>query len=159
MYSDWPVFAQLAVAVIFIWLGILSFMIWKQQNFLRALFPKSGERDIRIKFEEVVKLVNEFKGDLKGLEEKLLQLDKQGVNHIQKVSLLRYNPYDDTGGNISFSLALLNEGGSGIVVTSLHARNGTRIFAKPVIEGKGQKYQFSKEEKAVLEKALKQKDD
>lgn len=155
MYSEWVVPA--VVGFLTLWLVALSFLVWKQFIFLKFLFPKSGERDIRRKFEEVLKAVDEGKQDLRELEEKLSELSHQGLKHIQRVELLRYNPYEDTGGNISFSLALLDDLGNGFVLTSLHSRSGTRVFAKPIISGKEQKHQLSEEEEAVVEKALKQK--
>lgn len=154
MYSDW---VWLFLGALFIWLGVLTILVWKQGNFLKSLFPKSAERDIRKKFEEVLDDIGAFKKDLGEVKSKVAELEKLGQIHIQKVALLRYNPYEDTGGDQSFTLALLDDLGTGIVVTSLHARSGTRVFAKPVLEGKSGKYQFSKEEEQVVEKAMKQK--
>ena len=154
MYSVWSVLAATAVAG-FIWLGVLTFFVWKQQKFLKSLFPKVGERDIRRKFEEVLRQIDKFNLDLIQIRENLDKVKVDGIDHIQKIELLRFNPYGDTGGNISFTIALLNKKGSGIVVTSLHARSGTRIFAKTIVSGKSEKYELSKEEKEVLKKALK----
>lgn len=154
MYSDW---VWLLVLAVFIWLGILSFLVWQQTGFLKSLFPKSGQRDIRKKFEEVLRQLGEFKINLGRLTEELLKQEESGLKHIQRVELLRFNPYDDTGGNISFALTLLDKEGDGFVLTSLHARSGTRIFAKPVLKGKEKGYQLSREEKEVVEKAMQQK--
>lgn len=153
MYSDWGWLLFLAV---FIWLGILTYLIWQQRNFLQSLFPKEGERDIRKKFEEVLKSVAVFKEDIAKIENRQTDLEMDGLGHIQKVGLLRYNPYEDTGGDQSFSIAILDKGGSGFVLTSLHARGGTRVFAKSINIGKGDKYQLSREEKEVVQKALKE---
>ncbi len=153
MYSDWVLLLLLGAA--YLWLGVLSFLIWRQNTFLGKLFPKSGERDIRKKFEEVTQSVERFKLDLSGLKEELENQGRDGLSHIQRLALLRYNPYDDTGGDQSFSVALLNKKGDGVVVTSLHSRSGTRVFGKPVVSGKSDKYQFSKEEAEVLKKAMK----
>ena len=156
MYSDWSAIGGWLLPVAaFIWLGVITFLFWQQNNFLKSLFPKSGERDIRKKFAEVLKRVEDFKEDLGRLNIKLSELEKQSLVHTQRVALLRYNPYEDTGGDQSFSLALLDNEGSGIVVTSLHARSGTRVFAKSVNKGKVDKYQFSKEEQDVISKAMK----
>src|SRR3989344_2977527 len=119
MYSDWSVFAGLAAAVIFIWMGILSFLVWQSRRFLRSLFPKSGEREIRVKFEEILKQIVDFEQDLDKLKEKLSEVNNLGLKHIQRVELIRYNPYDDTGGDQSFTLALLDKNGTGLVLTSL----------------------------------------
>ena|SRR3989344_9240999 len=156
MYSDWFVLVGLAAAAVFIWLGILSFLAWKQGNFLKSLFPKSGERDIRKKFEELLKTVEDFNKNLSNLDGKVANLNIEGLQHIQKVELLRFNPYDDTGGNISFTVCLLDDKGSGVVITSLHARSGTRVFAKEVTLGKSSQYELSKEEELVIKKAMKQ---
>ncbi len=154
MYSDWVWLLQLAV---FIWLVALSFLVWQQTRFLKSLFPKSGERDIRKKFEEVLNQIADFKIDLDKLSDKLLEEERLGLKHTQRVELLRFNPYDDTGGDQSFTLALLDKEGNGFVLTSLHARSGTRIFAKPVFKGNAGKYELSKEEKEVIQKAMQQK--
>ncbi len=152
MYSDWGWLLTLAV---FVWLGGLTFFIWQQNNFLKSLFPKSGERDIRRKFEEVLKQTLDFKQDLDKLKANLSKVEEEGLHHVQRVELFRYNPYDDTGGDQSFTTALLDDKGNGIVLTSLHARSGTRVFAKPVVGGKYDKYQLSKEEELVISKAIK----
>lgn len=156
MYPDWFVFGGLATVVL-IWLGILSFLAWKQGNFLTSLFPKSGERDIRKKFEEVLSGIEEFKGDLGKTKKDLADLEGDGKLHVQRVSLLRYNPYGDTGGDLSFSAALLDWKGNGIIVTSLHSRSATRVFAKPVDQGKAGKHQLSKEEQEALDTAMRKK--
>ena len=122
---------------------------------MSKLFPKSGERDIRKKFEEVTQAVEKFKLDLSKVKEEVGGLGKDGLGHIQRVELTRYNPYNDTGGDQSFSAALLNKNGDGVVITSLHSRSGTRVFGKPVVSGKAQEYQFSKEEEDVVKKAMK----
>ncbi len=152
MYSDWVVLV--ALGILLLWLGILSFLVWKQNKFLISLFPKSGERDIRKKFEEIAKAVEGFKNGLVDLNDKIEELNIRGLQHIQRVELLRFNPYGDTGGDISFTVCFLDNKGSGVVITSLHARNGTRVFGKEVVSGKASKYELSKEEELVIKKAM-----
>lgn len=73
----------------------------------------------------------------------------------QRVGLVRFNPFEDTGGNQSFALALLDAGGDGFVVSSLHARSGTRIYAKAVVGGRSEGA-LSGEETEALRLALAQ---
>ena len=153
MYSDLGI--VILGLIVLIWLSILSFLLFRQASFLSKLFPKSAERDIRKKFEEVLQTVVRSKLDIDRLDKRLEDLEKQGLGHIQNIELLRYNPYGDTGGNISFSVALLDKLGDGVVITSLHSRETTRIFAKPVIKGKASKHQLSKEEEEVVNRAIK----
>lgn len=80
-------------------------------------------------------------------------LERTGRRSIQRLGLVRYNPFDDTGGNQSFALALTDGGGNGIVVSSLHARTGTRVYAKPIVGGRSEGA-LSAEEAEALRLAL-----
>jgi hypothetical protein len=55
---------------------------------------------------------------------------------LQRVGIVRYNPFEETGGNQSFALALLDAEDHGIIISSLHARSGTRVYAKAVTGGR-----------------------
>ena len=70
----------------------------------------------------------------------------------QRVGLVRYNPFEETGGNQSFALALLDAAGNGWVLSSLHARSGTRVYAKSIIAGRSDAG-LSAEESAALAQA------
>jgi len=72
----------------------------------------------------------------------------------QKISIVRFNPFGDTGGDQSFSLAVLDAHDSGYVLTSIHGRQGTRVYVKPVDFGKS-KYTLSAEEQQALSQAAK----
>jgi hypothetical protein len=76
-----------------------------------------------------------------------------GRRSIQRVGLVRFNPFEDTGGNQSFAIALLDAAGSGIVLSSLHARTGTRVYAKAVTDGRSEGA-LSQEETDALRRAL-----
>jgi hypothetical protein len=73
----------------------------------------------------------------------------------QKISIVRFNPFGDTGGDQSFSLAVLDSHDSGYVLTSIHGREGTRVYVKPVDYGKTSKYTLSDEEQQALSQAIK----
>jgi hypothetical protein len=70
-----------------------------------------------------------------------------------RIGLVRFNPFEDTGGNQSFALAILDGKGDGFVVSSLHARGGTRIYAK-VVAGGASEAALSDEEAEALKQAL-----
>jgi len=71
----------------------------------------------------------------------------------QRVGLVRYNPFEETGGNQSFALALLDGAGDGWVLSSLHARSGTRVYAKAIKAGRADAG-LSDEETAALGQAM-----
>ena len=74
------------------------------------------------------------------------------VLSIQKIGVIRYNPFPDVGGNQSFSIALLDKNDNGLVITSLYTPDGTRVYCKPIIKSQS-KYNLSQEEKAAIQKA------
>lgn len=69
---------------------------------------------------------------------------------LHKVGVIRFNPFKDIGGDQSFAIALLDGNNSGLVISSLHTREGTRIYTKPVIQGESKKYQLTEEEKQAI---------
>jgi len=74
---------------------------------------------------------------------------------VQRTGLVRYNPFEDTGGNQSFAVALLDANGDGVVVSSLHARQNTRVYAKAVTGGRSEAA-LSDEEAEALRQAMAQ---
>ncbi len=70
----------------------------------------------------------------------------------QRVGLVRYNPFEETGGNQSFALALLDANADGWVLSSLHARSGTRVYAKAIAGGRSDAA-LSDEEAAAIRQA------
>jgi len=72
---------------------------------------------------------------------------------VRRVGLIRYDAFEDVGGRLSFSCALLDERGNGVVVTSINGRQDTRVYAKPIAEGKSA-YNLSVEEEEAIKQAL-----
>jgi Protein of unknown function (DUF4446) len=72
---------------------------------------------------------------------------------VRHVGLVRYDAFEDVGGRLSFSCALLDDGGDGVVVTSINGRQDTRVYAKPVAEGKSP-HNLSVEEEEAIRQAL-----
>ena len=71
----------------------------------------------------------------------------------QRVGFVRFNPFEETGGNQSFALALLDAAGDGWVLSSLHARSGTRVYAKAIKRGRADAA-LSDEESAAIGQAM-----
>jgi hypothetical protein len=80
-------------------------------------------------------------------------LEATAKRSLQRTGIVRFNPFEETGGNQSFALTLLDERGDGFVVSSLHARSGTRIYAKAVTRGQAETA-LSGEETEALRIAL-----
>lgn len=82
-------------------------------------------------------------------------VDLSGINKaISKIGLTRFNPFDGLGGDQSFILTLLDKQNSGIILTSLHNRDFTRLYAKTIKDGQPQNTTLSKEEKNAILKTI-----
>ena len=79
------------------------------------------------------------------------QFDIEGA--VRNVGLVRYDAFEDVGGRLSFSCALLDDRGTGVVMTSINGRHDTRVYAKPVSKGHSP-YSLSIEEEEAIRKAL-----
>lgn len=77
-------------------------------------------------------------------------LEGRSQRAFSRIGLVRFNPFEDTGGNQSFALALLDGREDGIVISSLHTRTATRIYAKTVSRGRSDGA-LSKEENDAVE--------
>lgn len=124
----------LLVAVI----GLLSWLIVLQIRFNRLLRQyrrlMTGVEGANL--EQVLdEHLNQVRGHVEtvqALKTQTRKIERTLQHCLQWMGLIRYNPFRDTGGNQSFAWAVVDGEGSGVVITSLHSREGTRIYAKPV---------------------------
>jgi hypothetical protein len=72
---------------------------------------------------------------------------------VRRVALVRYDAFEDVGGRLSFSCALLDDHGDGVVLTSINGRQDTRVYAKPVTAGRSP-HNLSAEEREAIKRAL-----
>lgn len=97
--------------------------------------------------------VVEVGAQLERLAELHEYLEVRSRGSLQHVGLVRFNPFEDTGSDQSFAIALLDDRRDGIVLSSLHGRGQTRVFAKPV-EGGESKHTLSDEESQAIRIAV-----
>jgi hypothetical protein len=87
--------------------------------------------------------------DVRELSSRSSVLETDARHDLRRVGLVRFNPFEDTGGNQSFALALLDADDDGIVMSSLHARGVTRIYAKAISAGRPEATLSAEEAEAV----------
>ena len=80
-------------------------------------------------------------------------MDKDLESCIQKVGIFRYSAFQDTGSDLSFTLALLDEHNNGVVFNGIYSREMSNIYAKPIENGNS-KYTLSEEEQVAIKKAI-----
>lgn len=102
--------------------------------------------------ENLKEILSRFEGlekNFEKLSEEIEKLKKENRFNVQKVGIIRFNPFRESGGDQSFSIALLDGSDDGVVITSLYGREENRVYAKPVKAGQS-KYSLSEEEKEAI---------
>ena len=90
---------------------------------------------------------------LEALEPRLKTTEEICTMSIHKVGFLRFNPFQDTGGDNSFVLVLLDRNNDGVIISSLYMREAARLYGKQIERGISRQ-QLSEEEKNVLENTM-----
>lgn len=144
---------NIVLAVLIIWLAGVTFLVLRfvrHYNRLTKGITHATLHDVLASFIRSQSQMIERVG--KG-EERQKKLESDVLTHIQKVGLVRFNPFSDTGGSQSFTLALLNGHENGIIMTSLYGRVGNRWYIKEIVGGKGKNIELSKEEMIAVREA------
>ena len=142
------------VLIMLIWNIVLSIKIGtltgKYKKFMRGSSGKNFENmllDHVSDIEAAIERVNIMNEDLVNLKN---QMDKG----IQKCNIIRYNAFSDTGSDLSYSVAMLDNFNDGFIITGIYGRNESYSYAKPVSKGIS-KYPLSVEEELVLNRSMK----
>lgn len=105
---------------------------------------------------DIVEILDQQRADLTRLRDETAQLHTASLDlrerlrgSISRVALVRYDAFDDMGGALSFSAALLDEHRHGMVVSAINGRSETRCYAKPIIDGTSEHTLTSEEDQAI----------
>lgn len=99
---------------------------------------------------EDVELIN------KELKTYIDKLENKTDRCMQKIGFIRYNAFRDTGSDLSFALAILDQNNTGILLNGIYSRETSNIYAKSIVNGKSE-YRLSEEETKALNEALEKK--
>ena len=127
-------FIWIAIAILSFWSVSLTIFFWNLSSHYNSLLKGSNTKTLQGLLDSVLKELEIAKKDIASLQKQCDTMEKEGRLHIQKVGLVRFNPFNDTGGDQSFILALVDGTDSGVVISGLYSRSGTRWYAKKVKE-------------------------
>jgi Protein of unknown function (DUF4446) len=142
-----------AVVLLVLWVALLQRSEAVLRRRLRRVLPDGETGGIDEILDRQLRRIDGLIERVDALNKLHHELEDLTQHSIQKVGVIRYNPFSDTGGDQSFAIAMLDSLGNGIVLSSLHSRTDTRVFAKPVQGGRS-KFQLSDEEQDAIKKAL-----
>lgn len=142
---------QILLFIIGAWVLVLSIiLIWILAR-TRRLTANVKRGNLVNVLDKVLETEAKNEKALTKLVKEIKRIDEEKALHIQKVGLVRFNPFNEMGGNHSFALALLDGKETGVILTGLHTRERTRVYIKYIKNGKS-KYKLSNEEKKALSK-------
>ncbi|MDP3994686.1 MAG: DUF4446 family protein [bacterium] len=143
---------MLLLIIFGVWLAALSVAFLWIFAFIKKLTKGSKETTLIKILEKILTTQNQNLKEINLVQKEIEKLEDEGRFHVQKVGVIRFNPFKEIGGDHSFSLALLNAKDSGVVITCLHTRERTRVYMKAIKNSKGE-HELSDEEKKALKEA------
>lgn len=138
-------------SVIALWLLGITLVLFLQQKFLNRFTKDLKQKSLKGSLEKILKEIDGSKLKVKDLEKEIKNLQVEGLSHVQKVGLIRFNPFNEIGGDHSFVLAAMDGEEDGFVITCLHTRERTRMYAKEISKGKSGIGLSKEEERAISE--------
>lgn len=145
-----------AALVICLILFVLTLLIYVRQRRLLTRYRKllNGEspQDLESMLLEQDRMIRSLEAQVAALERQNASHLEDAKRHVQKVGMVRFNAFPDTGSDLSFAVALLDGEDNGVVLSSLYGRTESRIYAKPIQNGTST-YKLSDEEIEAIQKA------
>jgi hypothetical protein len=141
------------VVVLSVWIVSLQVRLNRMVRHYNRLFSGTTFGSFEDAMDRYVTRLEETVGQVDSLTQLCQAVEGNLLGTIQRVGIVRFNPFSDTGSDQSFAVALLDGNGSGIVLSSLFSRSSTRMFAKSVIEGKSN-HPLTDEERQAIEQAI-----
>lgn len=145
----------LIISAFVVWNLLLTWFVFNVKRHYHRLTEHTKAEDLTAALDAILKQEKLNRQTTSSVADQL----KAHIHHsrlsFQKVGFMRFNPFTDTGGDQSFVLSLLDETNSGFVISSLHSRENTRLYAKKIIKGEAPDQALSKEEKHILAEAMK----
>ncbi len=135
-----------------LWLIVVTILLVRMLLHYRRLTSDVSKKDLISSLNQLISNSERNTKDIEMLNNKLNKDIEDNKKHLQRLGFKRYNPFTDTGGDQSFTAAFLDDLGDGIMISSLHSRENTRLYAKKVAGGKVNAQTLSSEEQELSNK-------
>ncbi len=143
----------ISIAIVFIWTSILTVVVFRMISHYNKLTRGITSTSLKEVLGELIGKYEKTGKDIQSIYRTIDELSKDGTLHLQRLGIVRFNPFSDTGGSQSFTISILDGKENGIVMTSLYARTGNRWYIKHIKLGKSEDVELSKEEQLAIKKA------
>ncbi len=135
------------------WVGFLEYRYQNLSRSLRMLMTGRGGADLEATLRDYVGRMDDVERVAQSMNSRAQQLEARLPTLLQHIGVVRFNPFPDKGGDQSFVVAILDDHGDGVVLSGLHSRVDSRVYAKPVV-GRQSTYTLTGEEKEAITRAM-----
>ncbi len=140
----------IAIVLLFCWVIYITIRLSRVQKRYDQMMCDMDGKNLEGLFLARLKEITQAKEDIVLLERRCRDLDSKLALCVQKVGVVRFNAFNDTGSDLSYAVALLDQKGDGVVFSSIYGRNEARCYAKPIKDGKSG-YLLTDEEKQAID--------
>lgn len=146
---------SLVLNIILFIMVIISFIRIKnvKQNISQFMKKIGNGKDISEDLNRYMDRIIDLESGLSETNIYCKQLNKKVEKCVQKVGIVRFSAYKNSGNDLSYAVALLDEKNNGVVFNGLYSREMSNTYAKPIVEGKS-KYSMTPEEAQAVLRAM-----
>lgn len=159
LLNDYLVYIVLGLGILNILFFILLIVNGSKMKKIQKKYEKFMSKD-NVDLEELLiqytKKITTLLQNEKDILSTIKQIEDKQALCLQKVGMIRYKAIANTGADLSFAVALLDQQNNGVVLNGIYSRDGSYTYAKPIKEGKST-YTLSEEEEQALDQAINKK--
>lgn len=145
---------SIIIIILAVFSAIVSFNSFKTKKIIDKLLEKGKIKEFKDIFLSQKDKNDNLEKDLKEAFLRIGNIEDLSKITIQKTAVVRFNPFNEMGGNQSFAIALLDGKNNGLVISSLFVKDGNRVYSKAIKGGKSD-HTLSNEEVEAISKAIK----
>ncbi len=157
LFNNWLAQNMMVIFLTIIGLNVLLIILFLAAHFTlkkyKNLLKRAEGKDLEPLLLELLEKTNQVFRKQQQIDERLTNNQILAERHLQNWSLVRFQAFENTGGDQSFAFAMLDALGDGIVMSSIFGREEARVYCKPVQKGSSI-YPLSDEEKEAIDKAI-----
>ena len=139
----------IGLSIIFGWLIVLTFFVVSIRGHYFKLIKGTRKERIDEVLESLIQSYSASRQENEELRQKVDTIIADSRYHLQKINVIRFNPFERSGEQ-SFVVALLDKEKNGVIINFMYTSEGLRVFTKKVKTGKGEEYQLSDEEQKAI---------
>lgn len=132
----------------------LTYELFKLKKKFDQLTSSYSDQNLQTIVEKYVKTLDKCGTDIEMMNNEFAKIRQETSEFLRKVGLVRFQAFKDTGGDQSFSLAVLDQNNNGFIISTLHGRGFSKVYSKEITEGQSTQHKLTDEEQQALQKAL-----